>query len=886
MPGRRLSKRKAVPAAVPAKPVSEARAVGDVADLLRGVVEVPTPAAADVKALGARGRTRLVHKKAVLGVKPVEEQTVAGGAAQAQTQAQAKMYVACGLPKGAGKKQKKYHPVLDVDKVIAGCEREARHLLRGAERDELEACTLHGPPVYPASLSLSPPQHFHEPAVPYEPPADTAALPHALDAVHAAAKRARATLDSESESESGAPARATLDDDDDDEATSSVGYKAPQPPAKRPKLPQSGRAGFDESSDEASSSEAGGEEEAAAAMEDTAVDEEADADDHDEDMLAGVPLARFTLPPEPSRQPHLALAHLHAGDRLAIHGANVRVKVLKGALGVCGGVVPAGEWVTVWGGETGYAMELSPAERVGGTAVIDPMQECPAHPLLGRAPERAEYEWAASRAERLSAAAGGVAEDGRACILLLAAANRAPLLEYLHSFHPSPSPQLLGPILDRLAHGARQARAKFTLPEGYAACLAHARAARAPRVAIIGNGNTGKSTLARALVNGLLGAGRVRVVYIDTDLGQCEFTAPGCVSLTVVTHALAGPSYTHQVAPRHVAYLAATTCQTDPFAWCRALVEMLQKYAADPLLRDAPLVVNTHGWTHSLGLRCLSEALQKVAPTLVAVTGGVGFSRGGDMAAAEELKTQESRALQLLKYESGLCASFTTHYGIDDCAVYGSPDALCGAAAFSEVVPQVVLVDVPAAKAVKSKGWWARQALLTMSVTGRVFNDFRTQTSCAAQGHAQLRSFFQATCPYEVPLDRVRIYLHNVEWEAGLVDACPRGAVLTKMERTIVALYAGAFPGAAPAAGVTVSPTPPPAAATLVGFALVAAAAAAPDGGRPRLYVVTPADPLALVGVDCVVGGMPAPAAWFDAGADNAAAVVGRGVLSSRQGAR
>eukprot|EP00954_Amorphochlora_amoebiformis_P002301 181255-Amorphochlora_amoeboformis.AAC.1 len=48
-----------------------------------------------------------------------------------------------------------------------------------------------------------------------------------------------------------------------------------------------------------------------------------------------------------------------------------------------------------------------------------------------------------------------------------------------------------------------------------------------------GNRNVGKSTCCRAVVNKLLDGPKKEVVLLDTDVGQCEFTPPGLVTLAV-----------------------------------------------------------------------------------------------------------------------------------------------------------------------------------------------------------------------------------------------------------------------------------------------------------------------------------------------------------------
>jgi len=55
-----------------------------------------------------------------------------------------------------------------------------------------------------------------------------------------------------------------------------------------------------------------------------------------------------------------------------------------------------------------------------------------------------------------------------------------------------------------------------------------------PVVLVCGPGSVGKSTFARYLLNLLLTTRCKKVAYLDTDVGQTEFTPPGLISLTVV----------------------------------------------------------------------------------------------------------------------------------------------------------------------------------------------------------------------------------------------------------------------------------------------------------------------------------------------------------------
>nr|GEZ94936.1 polynucleotide 5'-hydroxyl-kinase NOL9 [Tanacetum cinerariifolium]GEZ94953.1 polynucleotide 5'-hydroxyl-kinase NOL9 [Tanacetum cinerariifolium] len=64
--------------------------------------------------------------------------------------------------------------------------------------------------------------------------------------------------------------------------------------------------------------------------------------------------------------------------------------------------------------------------------------------------------------------------------------------------------------------------------------IAYDSATSPPLVCVVcGPANSGKTTFSRHLVNVLIHR-YPKVAYMDTDVGQAEFTPPGCLSLTVI----------------------------------------------------------------------------------------------------------------------------------------------------------------------------------------------------------------------------------------------------------------------------------------------------------------------------------------------------------------
>ncbi|BGP35016.1 Polynucleotide 5'-hydroxyl-kinase grc3 [Rhodotorula toruloides] len=165
-------------------------------------------------------------------------------------------------------------------------------------------------------------------------------------------------------------------------------------------------------------------------------------------------------------------------------------------------------------------------------------------------------------------------------------------------------------------------------------------------VAVVeGPKRVGKSTLAKMLVNQLLERYQ-RVAYLDTDLGQPEFTPPGFVSLCVVSEPILGPAFTHLSQPLSSHYLGSTSPASDPSGYLAAISALLSTYALEveyPSLDEAPssrrhrrgqpadistradspgryrkrvpLVINTQGWVKGLGADLLAKLKAESQPS-------------------------------------------------------------------------------------------------------------------------------------------------------------------------------------------------------------------------------------------------------------------------------
>nr|XP_002716195.1 polynucleotide 5'-hydroxyl-kinase NOL9 [Oryctolagus cuniculus] len=132
-----------------------------------------------------------------------------------------------------------------------------------------------------------------------------------------------------------------------------------------------------------------------------------------------------------------------------------------------------------------------------------------------------------------------------------------------------------------------------------------------PIILVCGSQDVGKSTFNRYLINQLLNSISC-VDYLECDLGQTEFTPPGCISLFNITEPILGPPFTHQRTPQKMVYYGRPSCKEG----CENYIEII-KYVFSSYKREAPLIVNTMGWVTDDGLLLLIDLIRLLAPSHV-----------------------------------------------------------------------------------------------------------------------------------------------------------------------------------------------------------------------------------------------------------------------------
>ncbi|XP_042497065.1 polynucleotide 5'-hydroxyl-kinase NOL9 [Macadamia integrifolia] len=146
-----------------------------------------------------------------------------------------------------------------------------------------------------------------------------------------------------------------------------------------------------------------------------------------------------------------------------------------------------------------------------------------------------------------------------------------------------------------------------------------------PIAFICGAKNSGKTTFSRHLLNTFLQRYR-KVAYLDTDVGQPEFTPPGCLSLTVINKLTPDLAIPCLKTPERCIFFGDISSKRDPKAYLNFIFSLydyfrMKYYTSDemgsPEKTQLPLVINTPGWVKGIGYEILVEMLKYIAPSHV-----------------------------------------------------------------------------------------------------------------------------------------------------------------------------------------------------------------------------------------------------------------------------
>ncbi|CAK8578378.1 unnamed protein product [Lathyrus sativus] len=150
-----------------------------------------------------------------------------------------------------------------------------------------------------------------------------------------------------------------------------------------------------------------------------------------------------------------------------------------------------------------------------------------------------------------------------------------------------------------------------------------------PITLICGAKNCGKSTFARYLLNILLTRCN-KAAFLDTDVGQPEFTPPGFVSLTVVHKLTPDLTIPCLKTPERSLFFGDVSSKRDPSAYLNYIHSIYDYYHKEYRIFDKgekcykilmPLVVNTPGWVKGVGYDVLVDMLKYICPTHIVKIG-------------------------------------------------------------------------------------------------------------------------------------------------------------------------------------------------------------------------------------------------------------------------
>ncbi|XP_065003146.1 polynucleotide 5'-hydroxyl-kinase NOL9 isoform X2 [Musa acuminata AAA Group] len=124
-----------------------------------------------------------------------------------------------------------------------------------------------------------------------------------------------------------------------------------------------------------------------------------------------------------------------------------------------------------------------------------------------------------------------------------------------------------------------------------------------PITLVCGPGNSGKSTFSRLLLNTLLHRYK-RVGYLDTDVGQPEFTPPGCLSLHVIDKQPPDLTILSLKRPERFFFFGHVTAQRDPKVYLNFILNLYDYFH------------NQH-YKSGIGYDLLVDMLRYMSPTHV-----------------------------------------------------------------------------------------------------------------------------------------------------------------------------------------------------------------------------------------------------------------------------
>ncbi|MFH4978092.1 hypothetical protein AB6A40_004801 [Gnathostoma spinigerum] len=134
---------------------------------------------------------------------------------------------------------------------------------------------------------------------------------------------------------------------------------------------------------------------------------------------------------------------------------------------------------------------------------------------------------------------------------------------------------------------------------------------------IVGDKGVGKSTLAREIVNFVLDKELYDVYYLDADIGQAEFTPPGCISLHKVAEPMLGsPAFTQLSSCSNSYFFGDISPANDVALYQQLIIKLVNVFRSTTLSRSL-LIINYLGWIYDRGTQLLNDLINSVSPDII-----------------------------------------------------------------------------------------------------------------------------------------------------------------------------------------------------------------------------------------------------------------------------
>ncbi|CAL0325387.1 unnamed protein product [Lupinus luteus] len=146
-----------------------------------------------------------------------------------------------------------------------------------------------------------------------------------------------------------------------------------------------------------------------------------------------------------------------------------------------------------------------------------------------------------------------------------------------------------------------------------------------PIILVCGPSNCGKTTFSRHILSVMLQRYK-KVAYLDTDVGQPEFTPPGFLSLTVLHELTPNLMIPCLKTPERCLFFGDVSSKRDPSTYLKYIFALYDYYRKEYSMyekgenlpmTELPLIVNTSGWVKGVGYVMLVDMLKYIGPTHV-----------------------------------------------------------------------------------------------------------------------------------------------------------------------------------------------------------------------------------------------------------------------------